>query len=206
MKVLFAGAHPDDIELGASVLARRTTQLYDTRFLICSDEPQPTGNLRRAEAQSSASLLGLQPPNITFLGLRDGYISVDKSAVAWCRSQLKEWRPDIVVTHSVHDSHQDHRHCNELLRATCRRSFFLCYYAPLSGESSFLPSWKLLPTDDESSIRHQSLHCFISQRHRLIRSHVSFEYNVEKFESFSQQNCDLRRFHEFVRNVDLASL
>ena len=82
-RYLFVGPHPDDIEIGAGATAAKlAAEGKDLCFLICTDGRFGTDHapaslvgdtlakLRRAEAESSASLLGVK--DLRFLPFSDG--------------------------------------------------------------------------------------------------------------------------------------
>ncbi|HET8680478.1 MAG TPA: PIG-L deacetylase family protein [Micromonosporaceae bacterium] len=137
---LFAGAHPDDIELGAGGLVQRMVQRGHTVwFLVLTDEPGCT-DTRRAEAVQAAGQLGVPGSQVIFAGLADGHLRADRESVALVRRLVSAARisADAVVTHTAADSHNDHVQANALLRAVFRRGVMLFYPIHTSAEPSHL--------------------------------------------------------------------
>jgi len=135
---LFAGAHPDDIELGAGGLVQRMVQRgYTVWFLILTDEPG-SADTRRAEAVRSAGQLGVPSSQVIFAGFADGHLRADRESVALVRRLVSAARvtADAVVTHTAADSHNDHVQANALLRAAFRHGAMLLYPIHTSAEPS----------------------------------------------------------------------
>jgi len=107
---LFAGAHPDDVELGAGGLVQRLAQRgHAVWFLVLTDEPGCAAT-RRAEAVQAAAQLGVPESQVIFAGLADGHLRADRESVALVRRLVSTARitVDAVVTHSAADSHNEH--------------------------------------------------------------------------------------------------
>ncbi|HET8658236.1 MAG TPA: PIG-L deacetylase family protein [Micromonosporaceae bacterium] len=138
LHVLVAGSHADDIELGAGGLVQRLVERGHTvSFLVLTDE-HGFGNVRRAEAGQAARRLGVPEGNLLFAGFSDGNLRADRQSVGHVRKLLGEAGiyPEVVVTHSAADSHNDHVQANALLRAACRRQVLLFYPIHTSAEPS----------------------------------------------------------------------
>lgn len=137
-KILFVGAHPDDIEIGAgATLAYLAEQNHVIHCVIMTDD-QNSG-ARRHETSRALELLGMRASNISFVGLCDGHVSDNAEQVTLFREHLKEipFDPDVVFTHSRQDSHNDHRACNGIVCAALRSRLILGFYIPQSGEQKF---------------------------------------------------------------------
>lgn len=132
MNVLAIGSHPDDIELGcAGTLIKHVAAGDSVTMLIVSlGEVGPGKVCDRAKEQlASAKLIGA---NVVFGNLPDCEVSLHElELVHLIEDTIKSTQTDIVYTHGVLDTHQDHRavavatlgaarHCNKIL----------CYDAP----------------------------------------------------------------------------
>lgn len=131
LKVLFLGAHSDDIEIGCGGTIIRLTEKYtnlDITWIVfgaCST--------RANEAQSSAeAFLGkVKNKLIVVKGFRDGFFPYIGADIKDYFEQLKgELSPDLIFTHYRHDLHQDHRLINELTCNTFRDHLILEYEIP----------------------------------------------------------------------------
>lgn len=203
MRVLFVGAHPDDIEIGSAVLAKRLLSLnFDVRYLILSDEDIRYVE-RREEALEAAIATGVSVENIVFAGLVDGYISVSKDSVSKCRSIFRDWDwyPDLVVGHSASDSHQDHRNAHFLMRAVFRKMVYLSYSIFLSANSTFSPSYLLPATVEEFQTKYRILQYFHSQSER-----IDFR-SLERWERYLGSMCSARcEAYEVILDHDSSDL
>ncbi len=151
LKVLVAGAHPDDPESGCGGTIARYVQdghevvaFYLTRGEagIPGTSHEDAARIRTAEAERACSILGAKARFGTQV---DGDTRVDRAAYAAMRELWAQERPDLVFTHWPVDTHPDHRAVSLLvydawLRAG--RKAALYYFEVLSGEQTqlFRPS------------------------------------------------------------------
>ena len=130
LNVLLLGAHCDDIEIGCGGTVMELVAHYPAaRFrwvTLSSDAP------REAETRAAANRL--------LAGASDATINVEKfrgSYFPYCGIELKdyfesmkEFQPDLILTHYRNDLHQDHRTTNELTWNTFRNHLILEYEVP----------------------------------------------------------------------------
>lgn len=139
--VLAVGAHPDDLELACGgTLAKLVDSGYAVHALVMS-HGQVGGDKeqRPSEAQAGGNYLGISALEV--LDLPDTLLSgYNMEMVQAIEAQIKALDPVLVLTHSVHDHHQDH-HAVHLatLRAARRHSSILCFESP-STTRGFNPS------------------------------------------------------------------
>jgi N-acetylglucosamine malate deacetylase 1 len=114
MKILAIGAHPDDIEyyVFGSLLAWKDMGAR-LALAVATDgaaggvlEPATLKQLRRAEAEQSAVMLGASP---VFLDFPDGQLLPDRALHAALKALIDAGPPDLIVTHAPNDYHADHR-------------------------------------------------------------------------------------------------
>jgi len=170
--MLVVGAHPDDIEIGAGALVAKAVDLgMHVHFLILTDDPVESAE-RRAEAVAGAAELGIPADRVLFAGLPDGHLRADGEAVRSVRELLAERgvEPDIVVTHSQADSHNDHVEANRVSRAVFRGRVFLHYSTHISSElDQFAPRVFV----DVSGAR-------LDAKNRALSRHCSQQVRIEK--------------------------
>lgn len=131
LKVLCIGAHSDDIEIGAggtllSWIAGGAR--LDVHWCVASAD-----GARGEEAAASAQdfLVGAANVTLALGAFRDAYLPHEGVAVKqWVEAQKPRMKPDIVLTHSREDAHQDHRLINELTWNAFRDSLILEYEIP----------------------------------------------------------------------------
>jgi len=109
-RLLFIGAHPDDIELGCGALLAAIAGLTDVLCLTLSDNQKnpELGNLVE-EHQSSMAVLGVEGSKATLEQFETRNFARDRQQILEHLYALnQEYKPDIVFAHSPADIHQDH--------------------------------------------------------------------------------------------------
>jgi LmbE family N-acetylglucosaminyl deacetylase len=141
-RVLALGAHPDDIELGCgATLAKLYDSGHEVHALVMSHgERGGDARNRPGEARRGATFVGLT--SVQVLDLPDRQLADSMmEMVDAIEHTIHRLNPDIILTHSRNDLHQDHRAVHEAsLRAARRHSAILCYESP-SVTDAFQPSF-----------------------------------------------------------------
>jgi LmbE family N-acetylglucosaminyl deacetylase len=128
LRLLCLGAHADDIEIGCggTVLTWLATMpSIDITWVVLSAD-----HSRSLEARSSARALlrHAAKRNVVVGNFRDGFLPSQYADVKCFFEDLKRAvNPDIVLTHQLHDRHQDHRLAAELSWNTWRNHLVLEY-------------------------------------------------------------------------------
>jgi N-acetylglucosamine malate deacetylase 1 len=136
LKVLVAGAHPDDPESGCGgTICRYVDEgnevaiLYLTRGEagIHGKSADEAAAIRTAEAKKACEILKARP---LFAGQIDGRTELSAARYDAFRKLLDDEKPDVVFTHWPIDSHRDHRACSLLVYDAWLRSDrkFALYY------------------------------------------------------------------------------
>lgn len=133
MRLLAIGAHPDDVEIGAAALLAKALDCgFDVGYLILTDESGRRA-ARRDEAIRSARVLGVPAERVMFAGLPDGRLRADRRSVSRVRDRVG-FTPDLIVTHTQADSHNDHVEASRIAHVAFRECFFLHFSIYLSSE------------------------------------------------------------------------
>ncbi|HEV8295719.1 MAG TPA: PIG-L deacetylase family protein [Acidimicrobiales bacterium] len=131
--MLAVGAHPDDIELGcAGTLLRHRARGDDITLLVMTTGERGPQNVesRILEQEAAAELLGAR---LLWGGFADGEVPEDRDAITMVQAAFDHCAADIVYTHGLRDTHQDHRATGAaVLSATRRTSRVLQYESPTS--------------------------------------------------------------------------
>ncbi len=176
MRLLAVGAHPDDIEIGAAAFLTKALQHgMDTHILILTDE-NGSRDARRAEAVQAAGSLGVPPERVIFAGLRDGRLRVDRTSVSRVREKAGALglRPDLIVTHTLADSHNDHVEANRIAHAAFRKCVFLHFSTYLSSERErFAPRLFVAVSGPKLEKKTTALAVYGSQQSRLERNDLA---------------------------------
>jgi len=144
VKVIVAGAHPDDPELAAGGTIARYTDLghevvclYLTRGelgkLSEPKTPEETGRIRSAECEKACAILKARP---LFAGQVDASTEVSAGRYDAFLKIIDAVKPDIVFTHWPIDPHRDHRTTALLVYdawAKAAKPFELYYFEVKAG-------------------------------------------------------------------------
>ena len=144
MKLLAIGAHLDDIEIGCGgTLAEAARKGWETRMLVLShsDYVDLDGRIFRTddqamvEGRAAAGKLG--DVELEILGFPTKQIPYDFHVVEAIEAPLRKFKPDVVLTHWPHDTHQDHRATSLASISACRYFNSILFYEPMtpSGRS-----------------------------------------------------------------------
>lgn len=176
MRMLVVGSHPDDIELGAGALVVKAVGLgLDVNILVLTDD-DVSPDVRRAEAIGAAQELGVPGERVLFAGLRDGSLRADGETVRTVRDLLaaRDLDPDIVVTHSRADSHNDHVESHRIAHAVFRKRVFLHYSIHLSSElDGFAPRVFVDVSGERAERKERALAWHRSQADRIERADLA---------------------------------
>jgi LmbE family N-acetylglucosaminyl deacetylase len=121
LRLLAIGAHPDDCEIKAGGLATIYRQSgHQVCFVSMTDgrsghqtiHGEQLASLRRKEAQASSQILGLE---YRVLQHADGYLQPTLEARFEIIRLIREYQPDLVVTHRPNDYHPDHRCTSQIV-------------------------------------------------------------------------------------------
>ena len=176
-RVLAVGAHPDDIELGCfASVAKWQSFGADTRFLVMSDgENGSQGVVRREEAGQAAALIGAQ---IEFGGFPANRVGLFESPmIQFIEAALKEFEPNVILTHTSRDRHQDHRSvAGAVFSAARRRRGRILLFDTTKGIDGYEPRY-FVRVDEFIPMKLKALACHRSQsaRHFMNAEVVSSE-------------------------------
>jgi LmbE family N-acetylglucosaminyl deacetylase len=128
--VLCLGAHSDDIEIGCGgMILRLAAECPDLHIRW---EVFSASDVRQQEARQSATafLKGAAKSQINIHNFRDAFFPSDAVAVKETFETLKNFDPQLILTHNRDDLHQDHRLLGQLTWNTFRRHTILEYEIP----------------------------------------------------------------------------
>jgi LmbE family N-acetylglucosaminyl deacetylase len=144
MKILAIGAHIDDVEIGCGgTLAEAGRSGWETHILVLSesDYSGPGGEVLRTreqavqEGREAARHLGVFRMEILDFPTLD--IPYNHASVEAVESHLRRLRPDVILAHWPHDTHQDHRTVSLATISAARYFNSILFYEPMtpSGRS-----------------------------------------------------------------------
>ena len=119
-KVCFIGAHPDDIELGCGAFISNISDKTDILCVTLSDnQKNPSLAHLVEEHYRSMEILGVTREHVKLESFTTRRFPELRQEILEYLYQLNhEYQPDIVITHTRADIHQDHQQTTEeVLRA-----------------------------------------------------------------------------------------
>jgi LmbE family N-acetylglucosaminyl deacetylase len=129
-RALAIGCHPDDIEIGCGgtilALTREHANLAVTWVVLSANGERAT----EARASAEEFLSDADTVDIRLHAFRDGFLPYTGGEVKEVFESLKSVEPDLVLTHTRFDLHQDHRLACELTWNTFRDHLILEYEIP----------------------------------------------------------------------------
>jgi LmbE family N-acetylglucosaminyl deacetylase len=109
MKIVAIGAHPDDIELGCGGLLLKAVRnghnvyMYTLTRGSASGDPQE----RTKELIQSSKIIGAD--GLWIDNFEDTHLSNSHDLISHIEFIIRKTRADLVITHSLNDTHHDHR-------------------------------------------------------------------------------------------------
>jgi len=109
-RLLFVGAHPDDIEIGCGALLANISSSAELLCVTLSENREkPQHKNLVEEHHKSMAVLGVIPERVILAGFETRNFPRDRQAILEFLYELdREHGPDIVFVHSRADIHQDH--------------------------------------------------------------------------------------------------
>jgi len=109
-RVLFIGAHPDDIELGAGALINNIRGKCEILCVTLSDnQKNPLLKNVVEEHRASMAVLGIKPENDLIENFETRkFPDARQEVLEYLLKLRREFKPQIIFCHSQNDIHQDH--------------------------------------------------------------------------------------------------
>lgn len=183
MKILMIGAHQDDNEFRCGGLAHRLTKMgHEVRFLSCCNgcgghhimTPEETVKRRAGESAAVAELLGIR---YDVWDIDDCTLVADLETRRKLIRYIREFAPDLVISHRQNDYHADHRAVGLLVQdasymltvphecpdvPAMRKMPVIMYYEDKFTNPEFRPD-VVISVDDEIETKLQIAHLNVSQ-------------------------------------------
>lgn len=187
-RVLFVGAHPDDIELGCGALIHHIAPICDVRCVTLSDnQKNPLLPNVVKEAYRSMAILGMPSDRVLFGPFTTRVFPHERQEILEYLLKLRtDYKPDIIFVHSKQDIHQDHQTVTEeALRAY--RGITVLGFDVVRSSNGFFPNFLVEVTEEDAEAKVKAL--------------AQYETYQDKY----YFNCDLTR-SILVRHGALAEL
>ena len=157
-RILFLGAHPDDIEIGCGALIHHIVNKTEILCVTLSDN-QKNPNLKNLvdEHYQSMQALGV-PKEKVILGKFNTRVFPDsrQEILEYFLKLRKDFKPDLIFTHSKQDVHQDHNTMtDEALRAF--RGITVLGFDVVRSSHGFFPHFLVEVTEEDVNKKIEAL-------------------------------------------------
>lgn len=166
-KVLFLGAHPDDIEIGCGALINHIVQRTEILCVTLSDnQKNPELKKIKGEHFRSMKVLGVPEDKIAFGPfITRVFPDARQEILEYFLKLRKDFQPDLIFTHSKQDVHQDHNTMtNEALRAF--RGITVLGFDVVRSSHGFFPHFLVEVTEENVNAKIKALAEYETYRDR----------------------------------------
>jgi N-acetylglucosamine malate deacetylase 1 len=166
-KVLFLGAHPDDIELGCGALLHHIVKQTDVLCVTLSDnQKNPDLQNVKNEHYESMDVLGVPKEKIILGPFTTRIFPASRQEILEYFLMLRrEFKPDLVFVHSKEDLHQDHNTMTEeALRAF--RGITVLGFDVVRSSYDFFPHFLVEVSEEDVKKKIEALSCYETYRDR----------------------------------------
>jgi len=164
-RILFLGAHPDDIELGCGALIAELAGKTELLAVTMSDNHH-NSSLHSLPEQHAAAMatLGLQPDQVRLLTFETRRFPQFRQEILEAMIQLlKEFDPEIVFVHSPADLHQDHKTMTEEAMRAYRGRTVLGFDV-IRSSHGFFPTFLIPVSEGALTKKLNALACYTTYR------------------------------------------
>lgn len=150
-KVLFVGAHPDDIEIGCGALIANLSKSSETICATLSDNQQnPLLSNVIQDHYASMEILGIKKENVVIGTFETRcFMHQRQEILEFLLALKKKHQPDVVFVHSRADLHQDHGVATqETMRAF--RGISVFGYDVIRSSQGFFPTFLIEVSESDA--------------------------------------------------------
>ena len=166
-RVLFLGAHPDDIELGCGAFVHNIVKTTDVMCVTLSDNQQnPDLKNVKDEHFESMAVIGVPREKIILGPFTTRVFPNARQEILEYFLQLRnDFKPDLIFTHSRQDGHQDHNTMtDEALRAF--RGITVLGFDVVRSSYGFFPHFLVEVTEEDVNKKIEALAKYDTYRDR----------------------------------------
>ncbi len=164
-RVLFLGAHPDDIELGCGALLHHLLPHSEVLCVTLSDnQKNPLLQNLVEEHFASMDTLGVPRDRVVLETFTTRYFPTARQEILEYLLRLRrDFKPQIVFTHTLQDIHQDHNVVTqEALRAY--RGMTVLGFDVVRSSHGFFPHFLVEVTEQDVEAKINALMCYKTYR------------------------------------------
>jgi LmbE family N-acetylglucosaminyl deacetylase len=197
--ILAVGAHPDDIELGCGGTLRSAVKSGKKVIAVFLTKGGVSGDpeVRCKESTDALAYLGVK--EVYFGDFKDTEIGCAHNVIQFMENFYRENKPETVLTHTVNDIHQDHRHVGWLSMSAFRNVPRLLAYETPRVTGAFSPNY-FVDISSYINDKWNALKCHMSQKNKRYIAYESM-VNLASFRG-AQVNLAAAEAYEVVRFVE----
>ena len=166
-RILFLGAHPDDIELGCGALLHQVAQKTDVLCVTLSDnQKNPELKDVKNEQYAAMQVLGIPREKIIFGPFTTRVFPHSRQEILeYFLGLHRDFQPDLIFVHSKQDVHQDHlTMTEEALRAY--RGITVLGFDVVRSSYGFFPHFLVEVTEQDVEKKIEALAQYKTYRDR----------------------------------------
>ena len=166
-KVLFLGAHPDDIEIGCGALIHHIVEQTDILCVTLSDnQKNPDLKNVKDEHLRSMKVLGVPDEKVVFGPFTTRvFPDARQEILEYFLDLRRTFQPDLIFVHSKQDVHQDHlTMTDEALRAY--RGITVLGFDVVRSSYGFFPHFLVEVTEEDVNKKIEALSQYETYRDR----------------------------------------
>ncbi|HMB22606.1 MAG TPA: PIG-L deacetylase family protein [Anaerolineales bacterium] len=166
-RVLFLGAHPDDIEIGCGALLHHIVDQTEVLCVTLSDnQKNPDLKNVKGEHYRAMAILGIPEKKVVFGPFTTRVFPDARQEILEYFLQLRrDFNPDLIFVHSKQDVHQDHlTMTDEALRAF--RGITVLGFDVVRSSYGFFPHFLVEVNEEDVTRKIEALSCYETYRDR----------------------------------------
>ncbi len=202
-KIMAIGAHFDDVEINCGgTLAIAQSSGYDVIVIVIGDgvyidrnkKISRNSSIAKKECLKAFKYLNLNKKNLITLNYKETKIPFDVKIIKKIEQTITFFKPDLILTHSPHDSHQDHYNTSRNVLAASR------YNNNVLAWESIFPS-KLI----KNEISQPNIYIDISNcQEQKINAIKCYQSQIKKFNSYKMAWLDAIISRSRYRGVEIG--
>jgi LmbE family N-acetylglucosaminyl deacetylase len=197
--ILAIGAHPDDIELGCGGTISAASKLGAQIVCVFLTKGEQSGDSEKRIKESKAALALLGTKEVYFGDFPDAEIPNSHVVISFIESFINKFRPHTILTHTVNDTHQDHRQTGWASLSAARNVQRVLAYESPRVSAGFSPTYF---TDISEYIddKWHALECHLSQKNKRYLAYESM-IHLASFRG-SMVNLPAAEAFEVIRYIE----
>jgi LmbE family N-acetylglucosaminyl deacetylase len=197
--VLAVGAHPDDIELGCGGVIAAAAARGKRVIAVFLTKGEKSGDPETRALESRAALKILGVNEVYFGDFPDTEVPNGCKGIDFLEGIFESCKPKTVLTHTVHDVHQDHRQVAWLSMSAFRNATRLLAYETPRVTGEFQPSY-FIDISNYVTDKWKALQCHMTQKSKRYLAYESMVH-LSSFRG-SQVNLPAAEAFEVIRYIE----